>query len=217
LYVHYVDVHDYFFQKITYAEAVQEMDQGVGRLLAQLESANLLEGAVVVLVSDHGEQLGEMHQFPGEQPKSFGHYGNPSFQEQLRIPLIVAPARFERPDRFLRSQDIFGLLLEIGGLKHELARDTEPDELFVGEARYRTYRRGRWKSFLRRADGRHFLYDLEADPQERSDVGARFPDVTAAHSERIEEITRRLATRGVPQREMSESERERLRALGYLD
>lgn len=217
LYVHYVDVHDYFFQKITYAEAVQEMDKGVGRLLAQLESVKLLEDSVVVLVSDHGEQLGEMHEFPGERPKSFGHYGNPSFQEQLRIPLIVAPARFERPDRFLRSQDIFHLLLEIGGVKREISRDTEPDELFVGEARYRTYRRGRWKSFLRRADGWHFLYDLETDPLERSDVAAKFPEVTAAHALRIEQITRSLLARGVPQRELSESERERLRALGYLD
>ena len=217
LYVHYVDVHDYLFQKVSYAEAVQGMDQGVGRLLTQLESAKLLEDAVVVLVSDHGEQLGELHGFPGELPKSFGHYGNPSFQEQLRIPLLVAPARGGDPDRFLRSQDLFQLLLEIGGVKRETSRDTEPDELFVGEARYRTYRRGRWKSFVRRADGRHFLYDLEADPLEKTDVGAKFPEVTAAHALRIDQLTRSLAAKGVPQRELSESERERLRALGYLD
>ena len=129
LYVHYVDVHDYVFQKTTYAEAVKEMDQGVGRLLAQLESAKLLEDAVVVLASDHGEQLGEMHNFPGEFPKSFGHYGNPSFQEQLRIPLIVAPARGGDPHRFLRTQDIFDLLLEIAGAPREPSRDIEPDEL----------------------------------------------------------------------------------------
>jgi len=217
LYVHYVDVHDYRFQKITYAAAVQEMDQGVGRLLAQLESAKLLEGSVVVLVSDHGEQLGEMHNFPGENPRSFGHYGNPSFQEQLRIPLIVAPARGGNPERFLRSQDIFQLLLEIGGVKRAASEDLEPDELFVGEARYRTYRRDRWKSFVRREDGRHFLYDLEADPLERSDVSAKFPEVTAAHALRIDQLTRSLTARGVPQREMTESERDRLRALGYLD
>ena len=217
LYVHYVDVHDYLFQKISYAAAVQSMDEGVGRLLAQLESAKLLEDAVVVLVSDHGEQLGEMHNFPGEHPKSFGHYGNPSFQEQLRIPLIVAPARFPDPDRFLRSQDLFQLLLEIAGVKREPSHDVEPDELYVGEANYRTYRRGRWKSFLRRADGRHFLYDLEADPLERSDVGAKFPEVTAAHAERIDQLTRSLAAKAAPQRGLSDDERERLRALGYLD
>jgi len=40
--------------------------------------------------------------------------------------------------------------------------------------------------------------------------------VMAAHSERIEQLTRSLAASGVPHRELSESERERLRALGYL-
>jgi arylsulfatase A-like enzyme len=216
LYVHYVDVHDYVFHKTTYAEAVKGMDEGIGRLIAQLESAGLLEGAVVVLTSDHGEQLGEMHNFPGEYPGSFGHYGNPSFQEQLRVPLIVAPARGGNPDRFLRTQDVFGLLLEIAGVRREPSQDLEPDEHYVGEARYRTYRKGRWKSFLRRSDGRHFLYDLEADPLEKSDVAARFPEVTAAHAARIEQLTRSLAASGVPQRELSEAERERLRALGYL-
>ena len=172
---------------------------------------------MVVLASDHGEQLGEMHNFPGEFPKSFGHYGNPSFQEQLRIPLIVAPARGGDPGRFLRTQDLFGLLLEIAGVQRAPSSDLEPDEHYIGEARYRTYRKGRWKSFVRRSDGRHFVYDLEADPLEKNDVAAQNPAVMADHSERIEQLSRSLAASGVPQRELSEGERERLRALGYID
>ena len=217
LYVHYIDVHDYNFEKVTYAAAVQVMDKAVGKLLGKLEAASLLEDAVVVLTSDHGEQLGELHGFEGELPNTFGHYGNPSFQELLRIPLIVAPARFDHPSRFLRSQDLFHLLLEIAGIERERAHDVAPDELFVGELLYRNYRQGRWKSLVRRADGRHFLFDLEADPLERKDLGAQFPTVVAAHHKRIEELTRSLAATRVPQRELSESERERLRTLGYID
>ena len=217
LYVHYIDVHDYSFEKLTYAAAVQVMDKGVGNLLEKLEAAKLLEDAVVVLTSDHGERLGELHNFEGELPNTFGHFGNPSFQELLRIPLIVAPARFDHPSAFLRSQDLFHLLLEIAGVERERARDVEPDELFVGELQYRTYRQGRWKSIVRRADGHHFLYDLEADPLERDDLGAKFPKVIAVHDKRIEELTHSLAASRVPQRELSESERERLRTLGYLD
>ena len=217
LYVHYIDVHDYNFEKLTYAAAVQVIDKGVGNLLEKLEAASLLEDAVVVLTSDHGERLGELHGFEGELPNTFGHFGNPSFQELLRIPLIVAPARFDQPSKFLRSQDLFHLLLEIAGVERERALDVEPDELFVGELQYRTYRQGRWKSLVRRADGRHFLYDLDEDPLERDDLGAKFPMVTAAHDKRIEELTHSLAATRVPQRELSESERERLRTLGYLD
>ena len=217
LYVHYIDVHDYRFEKLSYAKAVQVMDEGVGNLLDKLEAAKLLEGAVVVLTSDHGERLGEMHGFEGELPNTFGHFGNPSFQELLRIPLIIAPARFDHPSRFLRSQDVFGLLLEIAGVAKPPAQDLEPDELFVGELQYRTYRQGRWKSLLRRSDGRHFLYDLEVDPLEKQDLAPQYPAVTAAHQKRIAELTQGLAATKVPQREMSESERERLRTLGYAD
>jgi arylsulfatase A-like enzyme len=219
LYVHYIDVHDYNFEKLSYAEAVQVMDKGVGNLFEKLEAAELLEDAVVVLTSDHGERLGELHNFEGELPNTFGHFGNPSFQELLRIPLIVAPARFDHPNRFLRSQDLYALLLEIAGVEsgRERARDIEPDELFIGELQYRTYRQGRWKSLLRRADGRHFLYDLEADPLEREDLGAQYPAVIAAHAKRISELTQGLAAAKVPQRELSDAERERLRTLGYLE
>ena len=170
-----------------------------------------------MLTSDHGERLGEMHNFEGELPNTFGHFGNPSFQELLRIPLIVAPARFDQPSKFLRSQDLFQLLLEIAGIERERAHDVKPDELFIGELQYRTYRQGRWKSVVRRADGRHFLYDLEADPTEQKDLGPQYPAVTAAHEKRIEELTHELAATRVPEREMSESERERLRTLGYVD
>jgi arylsulfatase A-like enzyme len=217
LYVHYIDVHDYRFETLTYPQAVQVMDKGVGTLLGKLEAAKLLEDAVVVLTSDHGERLGEMHHFEGELPNTFGHFGNPSFQELLRIPLIVAPARFDQPSKFLRSQDLFHLLLEIAGIERERAHDVKPDELFIGELLYRTYRQGRWKSVVRRADGRHFLYDLEADPSEQQDLGPQFPAVTTAHEKRIDELTHDLAATRVPEREMSESERERLRTLGYVD
>jgi arylsulfatase A-like enzyme len=217
LYVHYIDVHDYNFAKISYAEAVQLMDQGVGSLLEKLEAAGLLSDAVVVLTSDHGERLGELHGFEGELPNTFGHFGNPSFQELLRIPLIIAPARFDHPGRFLRSQDLFGLLLQIAGVERAPASDVDSDELFIGELQYRTYRQGRWKSLLRRADGRHFLYDLEADPLEREDQHAQYPEVIAAHAARIAELSKQLAASSVPQRELSESERERLRTLGYLE
>jgi arylsulfatase A-like enzyme len=216
LYVHYIDVHDYQFQKRTYAEAVAVMDDALGRMLASIESQGLLEDAVVMLTSDHGERLGELHGFPGELPNTFGHYGNPSFQELLRIPLIVAPARFPHPGRFLRSQDLFGMIQQLAGAERDHAPDAEMDELFVGELQYRTYRQGRWKSLLRRSDGKQFVYDLEEDPLEHQDVSDANPAVAAAHLRRIGELTKSLAGASVPQRELSESERERLRALGYL-
>lgn len=217
LYVHYLDVHDYRFAKRSYAEAVAVMDQALGRLLAKLEKAGLLDGAVVVLTADHGERLGEAHGIPGEVPNSYGHYGNPSWQELLRIPLVVAPPVFADTQRFVRTQDLFQLVQQIARLGTEPAADTRPDELFVGELFFRTYRQGRWKATLRRNDGRAFLYDLEADPHEQHDLAASEPLRVHAFRTRINELSRDLAAAANVQRELSESEKERLRSLGYLD
>jgi arylsulfatase A-like enzyme len=217
LYVHYVDVHDYRFQKQSYAQAVRVMDRALGRLLDLLEAQGLLRDAVVVVTSDHGERLGEAHGIPGEAANSYGHYGNPSWQEELRVPLVVAPAVFADTKRLVRTQDFYHLVLEIAGIASEPAADTRPDELFVGELYYRTYRQGRFKTTVRRSDGRAFLYDLEADPGEQHDLAPGQALGVLAHRNRINELTRDLAAAPEPARELSEEEKARLRALGYLE
>jgi len=217
LYVHYIDVHDYRFQKHSYAEAVQEVDVAFGRLLGALEAQGLLEGAVVVLTSDHGERLGEVHGIPGELPNNYGHYGNPSWQEMLRVPLIVAPPVFADTKRFVRTQDFYGLLLEIAGQAGPETADTRPDELFVSELSFRTYREGRFKTAVRRTDGQAFLYDLEADPHEQNDLAAGNAVQVRAHRVRLNELSHALAAAASPHRDLSEEEKDRLRRLGYLE
>lgn len=214
LYVHYMDVHDHAFKKVAYAEAVATADTGVGRLLDNLERAALLEDAVVIFTADHGERLGERHALQG-QPR---HYGNPSFQELLEVPLIIAPPVVEDPGRLLRTQDLFYLIQEIAGLNPGRMPELGPDELFVGERRFRTYRSGRWKSSVRRADGAHFLFDLAADPGEKRNAAAAHPEVVAAHRLRLEQLSRELGARGPrAPRELTELERETLKILGYLE
>ena len=218
LYVHYIDVHDHlFYKQRSYAQSVVLMDRAIGYLLDGLEERGFLEDAVVVLTSDHGERLGEDHAFPGEFPNSRGHYGNPSFDELLHVPLIVAPPVFADTSRFLRTQDVFYLVQEIAGLTPEHTSDTNPKELFVGELFFRTYRKGHWKTTLRRSDGKAFLYNLETDPEERHDLSQENRLVILAHRNRLNQLTQELRAQRAPQAELSEEDRERLRSLGYLD
>ena len=214
LYVHYMDVHDYPFQRIPYPKAVRAMDGALGMLLENLESAELLENATVIVTADHGERLGEQHKLRGRP----GHYGNPAYQELLRIPLIVAPPIDEDPSAPLRSQDLHGLILRIAGQQPEPSEILAPGELYLGERRYQTYWNGRWKSILRREDGELFLMDLETDPRERRNFAEAKPEVAAEHRRRIREISDALAVdEDRPQRELTERERETLEVLGYVD
>jgi arylsulfatase A-like enzyme len=214
LYVHYMDVHDYGAGPEAYARGVRVADAAVGHLLKGLEGQKLLDDAVVFLVADHGERLGERHALRGTP----GHYGNPSFQEVLEVPLIIAPPVFEDPDRPLRSQDLHGLILEAAGVTPPAATASVDRELFIGERRYRTYVHGPFKSVVRREDDEHFLFDLRTDPGETRNLSQRRGKLAAAHRERIEVLGRELAageTRTA--RPLSDEDRARLELLGYVE
>jgi arylsulfatase A-like enzyme len=213
LYVHYMDVHDWAARGVPYRETVEAADRAVGELLLLLERQGLLDGAAIVLTSDHGESLDEQHLLP-TTPR---HVGNPSFEPVLEIPLIVVGTTLSRDETLIRSEDLFGLLLRIAGGAPPTASDLLPDELFITEQIYQTYRRGRWKSYSGRLDGTFRLVDLAADPDERFDVAEHHPQVVAAHRERVARLTASLAAPDAPLHEIDEAQRDRLRTLGYIE
>jgi arylsulfatase A-like enzyme len=212
LYVHLMDVHDYF-GGAGYAEAVATADRAVGSLRELLADNGGLDGTVIVVTADHGERLGEE---PHVVPGLGAHYGNPSFQSVLDVPLVVWPRVRVGLPAFVRGEDVYDLILALSGGESSRRPTLEPDEQLVSETHWVTYRRGRWKSFFDRRSARMMLVDLQTDPQERHDVAAEHPDVVAAHRARIEELERELAAAGVDAAPLSEEDRRRLRALGYL-
>jgi arylsulfatase A-like enzyme len=216
LYVHYMDAHDYDHRNGNYPEAVARADEHVGSLLHRLEAMSLLDAAVVFFTSDHGEILDE--KFDGYS--TWSHFGNPSFQPVLEIPLIVAPPRFEDTDALIRSQDIADLVRQVAGV--EAGADSEPsvarDEHFVGELNFLTYRKGRFKStFHRNQMGVRALFDLDADSKESVNLIGAEREVSAQHLTRVGELVEMFATSQTGNPELTEEDRARLRALGYLD
>lgn len=214
LFVHFMDVHDYHYTRVEYPRAVRVLDSAVGVLLDELEARGLLENATVILTSDHGERLREVHGLRGRP----AHYGNPSFEEVLKIPLIIAPPLVEDPAAPVRTQDLHHLLRTLAGERHESGSELATGEHYLSERWFRTYFDGRWKSTVRRRDGRLFLFDLDADPGETVDIAPQNPELAQAHQRRIDELTRALAVqtrRG--DRELSDEERRALEALGYVE
>ncbi len=212
LYVHYMDVHDHRFGG-SYAQTVSEVDSGVGQLLGVLEEQRLLEDAVVIFTSDHGERLKETHLIKG----GAFHYGNPSFEEVIRVPLIFSPARLEDTSELVRSEDVFRLIMGLVGVRNESAHELEPGEHFTSEVHWQTFRRGRWKSLASRFGHGHLLVDLIEDPDEKHDVASEHPSIVAEHAARIASLSRALATSNAPPGKQTEDDRRRLGALGYLD
>jgi arylsulfatase A-like enzyme len=213
LYVHYMDVHDYSVVGASYQDGVKRVDGAFGRLLGLLRASSLIEGAVVLLASDHGERLGEEHLLKGSR----SHFGNPSFEELLRVPLIISPPVSENPTRFMRGDDVYRLIRRIAGVADREPVELGANELFLSEERYQTYRDGRWKSFRERGEETLRLVDLRADPGERSDVAALHPEIAVEHARRMDELTERLAAGGTAPSALTAEDERRLRALGYLE
>jgi hypothetical protein len=214
LYVHYLDVHDWYLLGHKYREAVEIQDAIFGELLALLDAHGLLEGTTVILTSDHGEELGEVHPV---RPLP-AHLGNPSYESVLRVPLVVAPPVFDDTAQWITGTDLRSLIRRLAGLE-PLERRSEADELFVSEVKYRTYREGRFKSMWPREGGAPLLLDLVGDPGETRSLTDERGDVLERHRDRLGELSRELGvSRDTP---LDDADREedlrRLRVLGYIE
>jgi len=119
LFVHYFDPHADYRPPPPFAERFRDrpydgeiafVDRELGRLLDGLRAAGALDGAVVSVVADHGESLGEH----GERA-----HGVLLYRSTLRVPWILsAPGRLpagRRVATFARLTDVMPTLVELAG------------------------------------------------------------------------------------------------------
>jgi choline-sulfatase len=159
-----------------YYGAISYVDEQFARVVATLRSCGLAEDTIIIMLSDHGEMLGE-----------HGLWYKMSFREgAARVPLIVhAPGRFSprHVPHAVSLVDMLATLVELGGgtepmvgtdgrsLLPHLRGDGGHDEVF-GEylaegvvAPMMMVRRGRYK-FIHSPGDPDQLFDLAEDPRE---------------------------------------------------
>lgn len=215
-------------QSDLYDGEVAYLDREVGRLLDAAESRGLLDNTIVVLVADHGENLGEHGIF-------YRHAG--LWETTTHVPLMVRWPRGEGRIRrgLVQTIDLFPTLLHAAGVAPPSNDGTDLGELIDGQRRGRSavfaehsdgsgamVRTGRYKYFTSRGnplipDGER-LFDLESDPgEERNLVGQGLAIETELAAVLRRWLSERRYTPGdtSPQR-LSEEEQARLRALGYM-
>jgi arylsulfatase A-like enzyme len=221
-----------------YDGGVQACDREVGRLLDGLESLGLRDETVVVVTSDHGEELSE-----GRFPRFAGDHGHALHDELVHVPLIVADPSLgaRRVPQQVRSMDILPTVLELLGVPvppdvegrslrpflaggseaHErLARggSTEegPDRAFVRLSRHKLVQRFETPEPGSPFDGvpEFELFDLAADPGERRNLADERPDVLRVLRAALEQAG---SEPGIDREALQPPPdlAEQLRALGY--
>lgn len=172
----------------TYQQMVREMDEGVGRILAALESAGRDADTLVVFTSDNGGE-----RYSDTWPLVGGKMD--LLEGGIRVPLIARwPARI-RPglvtDASAITMDWVATMLaaakvqphasypldgvDLSPLFENPAACPERDLLWRMKHRdQRAMRRGPWKYL--RVDGHDYLFNLDGDQREQANLMHRFPE-----------------------------------------
>ncbi|SHI35042.1 sulfatase family protein [Wenxinia saemankumensis] len=170
-----------------YAANVTLIDREIGRLMEVLEAQGYLENAVVVFCSDHGDALGD-HGL--SQKWSM-------YEPVTRVPLIVwSPGRFapRRDDRLCQLFDIGPTILDLagaarpdpchartllpalegddGGGRDIVVCEQAGDVSMTGARLVTMIRDRRWKAVFIHGASDGQLFDLETDPDERTNLWA---------------------------------------------
>jgi arylsulfatase A-like enzyme len=220
-----------------YAGEVAYLDEGFGELLAQLEALGLYDDAVIAVVSDHGEEF--------QEHGGFWH-GLTLYEEQIHVPLLVKwskgrPAAPREVSGVARLVDVGPTLLARAGaapppsmqgvdLALPFAARAEKDRVLFAEEDHegnvlRAIRTDGWK-LVEANPGNprglppRELFHLAADPGERSDRYFDEPARAAelgAHLEGQQKLAEAARVGAGASAAIGAAERERLRALGYVE
>jgi len=217
LYVHLIDPHwpyeppesdmraigvrrDTDEERLLYQGEIHFADRFVGRMMRSLDQAALLDDSIVVMTSDHGEELWDHG--------TLGH-GKTVYQEVVRVPLAIKlPTATERHvlagkkarrvvddnvslvdlmPTFLRFYDLAAPPRVDGQDLTPLMRgeSVEPRPLFVSVekegASLAAVVLETAKLIVERATGKQMLFVLDEDPKERGEGIPAGQEATAAH------------------------------------
>lgn len=222
-----------------YRAKLRYLDGLLGQLVRMLREAGRWDGALVIVTSDHGENIGDHglidHQFS-------------LHDTLLRVPLLVrlpgGTTRCDRAGELAQTTDVLPTVADVCGLSapdtdgssllrrvartHAVAEYLAPSHL-VDEARRRRpevdwgrFERGlrsvrtATRKYIAASDGRNEMYELDSDPMEtRNLFGGHPEEVRLARVLRSWEQKHRASATAatVPDAEVT----GRLAALGYVE
>ena len=234
LFLHLYEPHkpyappDRFAQYAPYDGEIAYADEIVGRLVKYLKTHQLYDRSTIVLLSDHGEGLGDH----GEQ-----EHGLFVYDEAIHVPLIIKQEGNAGAGRRLADLvqhiDLVPTILDLvkapgaGSLRGRSLKPVlegtgqlTPPTVY-SEALYARYHFG-WSELTALTDERYRyikapreeLYDLARDPRERSNIAEERPQPRQALRGALDRVAAG-ATIQAPG-EVPADARERLQALGYV-
>jgi arylsulfatase A-like enzyme len=183
-----------------YDAEIRSSDRLAGRVFDALAERGLDDRTIVVVLSDHGEELSDHD--------GLGH-GHTLYDEMLHVPLVIrfpgGPAR--RVAQQVRTMDVFATVLDAIGrpvpvnvqavsLMPLVRGEPGPAACDLALAEYvcfgpdvdmKAARTPTWKLLLAATTGKSRLFDIASDPHEKRDLVAMKPQVVSELSRQIQQ------------------------------
>ena len=204
----------------TYQADIATADRVVGAFIASLKSAGVYDRAIVIVLSDHGEGLGD-HGEP--------EHGIFVYREAIHVPLLLklpGGARAgEAVDDPVGLIDLFPTVAELIGITapqvtgRSLLGPRDPQRRVYAESFYPRIHLG-WSELRSLIDGRFQyieaprpeLFDIVRDPGEKTNVLSEERRVYAAMRDELQRYESAIETPA----KIDPEEAKKLAALGYL-
>jgi len=106
------DTNDVRYLNALYDESILKADEEIGRFIAMLNASSILNKTVIIILSDHGQEIGDHG--------DFGHYPRSLHEELVHVPLIIYnPQKPEgkRINALVSAVDILPTILDIVGIR----------------------------------------------------------------------------------------------------
>lgn len=198
LWAHYIDPHGRYVAHpdvVDYGQTESDLydaelrwtDQEVGRLLDELKRLPSHANTIVIVTSDHGDSMGE-HNVP------IGTHGTALYREMLHVPLIiyVPDGQGRVVAGAVTNLDIVPTVAALAGISVtdlQLEGRSLVGSLFYGKedrervvfaetnapAKQRAAISERWKLIYYLSNNLYELFDLQADPWEKTNLAPKDP------------------------------------------
>lgn len=230
-----------------YAAEVAYQDYHLGRLFEWLRAIGQYDSTCIIVVGDHGENLGEHgllnHQYC-------------LYETLIHVPLVVRyPPYFKQGERVkapVSTVDIYQTILDVAGSQRsstesqslvanpasrefvisEYGAPSTPPETILSKfgllpSHFEQFKRGltslrtKQHKLILGTDGTLELYDIQTDPLETNNLASRRADLVHELKRMLEAWWKSRNTgligQSIARSDVNPAVAERLRALGYLD
>jgi len=215
-----------------YDGEIRYLDHVLGRFLHELKEMGLYDDSLIMVLSDHGEELGDHG--------DIGHHNLKLYEELIHVPLVI---RFPKAAQAGSSVDDLVSFLDIAPTVADWLEERMPSK-WIGKSLLPTiidgkeaenvgvisegniknghnvvsYRSKKWKYIIDERSTRRELYDVKNDPRETYDLSEIETDVVRKYEAEISEHISKTSGTSISLPKINDDERlkERLKALGYI-